>query len=242
MNTRFLNIYKLFLFIFIILFILYIFSFFLIPFKDYDTIVYSLLGSQIINFTSLENLFFDHKPFYLNLIYGLSGLLIYGYGQSTFVSIICILLTSFFIKKFLLINNFLDRKFLIILIYLVSFYAITINLSGNSELIVNLLIILSFYFLISSHKTNKYFIHLFLSGFFASLAFQTNYISGFIIFFPTIYIMLILNKNILKTFTIYVLGLMLPIFLFLIYSYLTNSNLSSYYKDIFIFYKNLQHC
>ena len=165
MNTRFLNIYKLFLFIFIILFILYIFSFFLIPFKDYDTIVYSLLGSQIINFTSLENLFFDHKPFYLNLIYGLSGLLIYGYGQSTFVSIICILLTSFFIKKFLLINNFLDRKFLIILIYLVSFYAITINLSGNSELIVNLLIILSFYFLISSHKTNKYFIHLFLSGF-----------------------------------------------------------------------------
>jgi len=169
----------------------------------------------------LEFLPFDHKPIGLHLIYGIFGQFIkYGHGQSLLVSLFFNALFIFVAYRLLTLNLDVhegNKKSLLVglVFFLIVFQAPFVGLSGNSEILANLFILLSLFFLIKSTEKSTAVL-VFFSGFIAILAISINYLSGIILSLPSLYLLLSISKEkILNRLIFYILGVSLSIVLML---------------------------
>ena len=222
--------------------LIYLFTYIIIPFHDHDSVLYALRGKIIMEGIPSGSLPFDHKPIGLHVIYGIFGEFIkYGHGQSLIISLFFnsffVYITYTLLKHFLEINKNKTKHLLIAVIsFLIIFQAPFVGLSGNSETLANLFILLSLSFLIKS-KENYTFLLVFFSGIFAVLAISINYLSGIILSLPSLYLLFTTsNDRKLSVFSIYLFSVSLGALLFLSLLYFLEIS-DQYFEDLIAFLK-----
>lgn len=156
--------------------IIYTFSFFLVPFSDWDTVFYPLVGKGIFQYHILPyGYIFDHKPFLVYVFYYMWCKVEFVLnGRFAILSILSICLICSLIVKFYKTNLFTT-------VFYVFFGSVLgIYLAGNTEVIQIPLILSSIIFLtMGIEKKNNYF--LVISGICASIVINVNYLSGFVL-------------------------------------------------------------
>ena len=180
---------------------------FLIPFRGVDTTLYSLIGKSIFEGQNFNIIPFEHKPLGASLIYGFFGELIkYGHGQSQIIAIFFNLI--FLVLGILFINlNKLDKqkkitnKIFTLFVCLIVFHAPFVKFQGNTESIINVFIGFSIICLFIGTEKKNSVICILLSGILAVFSLNINFLSGPILFFPSIY--LILKSKIIKKYVVF---------------------------------------
>lgn len=162
-------------------------SYFIVPFSDWDTAFYPLVGKGIFSYHILPyGYIFEHKPYLVYVSYYLWCLICpIFYGKFAILSIISLIITAFIFKKFY------NIKFSIVIFFLFIGTSVGDYLSGNTEVIQ--IPILSILIVIISRniKIKNNFIFLF-SGFISAICININYMSGIVI--GLLFISLLVSK------------------------------------------------
>lgn len=163
-------------FLLLLMSIIYTVSFFLIPFSDWDTAFYPLVGKGIFQYHILPyGYIFDHKPFLVYVFYYMwCKVEVLLNGRFTILSLLSICLISTIIVKFYKTNLFLT------IFYVFLGGTLGIYLSGNTE-VIQIPLILSSIVLLTIGIENKNNYLLSISGVFASIVVNINYLSVFIL-------------------------------------------------------------
>lgn len=169
---------------------LYISSYFLISFSDWDTPFYPLIGKGIFEKHILPyGYIFDHKPYLVYIFYYVwTKIEPIFLGRFTILAIVSMIFTSAIAAPFFNIK----RSNLLFIFFLTSVSGH--YLDGNTEVIQTPLIVLSILLIIKSFKKDKYYFS-FLSGIVSGILFNINYLSSFILSPIFIYILFFERAN-----------------------------------------------
>ncbi len=170
------NTFKICASLFILTFLVYLTSFFLAPFNDWDVSFYPVIGRGIFEHHILPyDYAFDHKPYLVYVFYyvwcQIEPVL---NGRFTLLAMFSAGVASYFLGKTYGVDKWK------IMFCLCIFSAFSDFFDGNTESIQISLISIFVYLIISSCKSNER-IFLFCAGMVCSVASNVNYLSGFIL-------------------------------------------------------------
>lgn len=203
-----------------------------VTFTDQDPVIYTIIGKYIYNGIGVPyTIAFDHKPFFIYIIYGLLYKII-GLSTSLFViesiifCVVCGLLSCIYFNLKIIYTPLFSS-----VIFIVSYEYL--GFSANSEYVMFITSFLSLIFI--SKKDFKYIA---LSAIMASISFTTNYLSFFFIAPSVLYSIFSLAENSIsnkiKRLSFYTL--MFALFFLLSHSILIFGGISNVYS-----YYELQH-
>lgn len=161
---------------YMILTVAYIGSFFLLPFSDWDTAFYPLIGKGIFQYHILPyGYVFDHKPFLVNIFYYLwCQIEPFMNGRFTILALVSMGFTAFMLSRFYK-TRFWPMAFFLFLGGTLGNY-----LSGNTE-ILQIPIILTVIILITKSIEEKNKSYFFISGLLTAVSVNINYLTGCIL-------------------------------------------------------------
>ncbi|NSL91701.1 hypothetical protein [Acetobacter syzygii] len=166
-------------YIFLAVLFFYIASYLVIPFSNGDPAYYTIIGRGILQHHILPyNYAFDHKPFGINLFYGLWDCIIPFYSGK--FAILALILSVVFVYTCRAFGEYSRRTAFILLIGAGSLFNV---LAGNSELVLVTGEALCLSLIFKGIQKNKGILF-FLSGLVASLIFNINYLSSVCLFGP----------------------------------------------------------
>lgn len=170
------NISKIGFLLFMTTFVVYLTSFFLAPFNDWDVSFYPIIGRGIFEHHILPyNYAFDHKPYLTYVFYYIWWHLEpFLNGRFTLLAIFCAGVASYFLGKTYGVHKWT------VLFCLSVFSAFSDFFDGNTEVIQIALISFFVYLVVNSLKAREGPL-LFCAGSVFSIASNVNYLSGFIL-------------------------------------------------------------
>ena len=204
----------------------YIVSYLVIPFSNGDPAYYTIVGRGIFQHHILPyNYAFDHKPFGINLFYGLWDLITPFYSGK--FTILALFLSAFFVNMCRIFGEYSRRTAFILLISAGSLFNV---LAGNSELVLVAGEALCLSLLFKGIQRNNG-IFFFISGFVASLIFNINYLSSVCLFGPIALMLLYPNWFRLSRCCLVIIGCMAGlIVLFFPYFFAGSGALQTYFS------------
>jgi len=227
--------FLLFLYIFNIIFVMRLHTFYLFPQKDTGVFLY--IGQLVAENKIPYKDSWDHKP---PLIYFLNGLLFKFFPKEskTIAIFECfwIFIASIFV--FLLILQFFNFKTTLLTTLLFTLYFSNMSFSecyGMTETYQVLPAIISIYLFFLFYNNKKWNL-LFLSGIFAAISFFFKQ-TGISIVFPILIFLLFLKisfKEKLIYFFLFFLGFLIPVFLILLY-FILNNALYDFLNQVFLY-------
>lgn len=177
----------------------YVISFFLIPFSDWDTVFYPLVGKGIFQYHILPyGYIFEHKPYLVYVFYYVwCKIEFFLNGRFAILSLISLLITSGLLSKFYK-TRFLQT-------FINVFFGGTLGayLSGNTEVIQIPITLASVIFLTLGieRKKNSYLI---ISALLASIVINVNYLSGCVL--APIFLYFVISKSLSINNSIVIIG------------------------------------
>lgn len=161
---------------YMILTVAYIGSFFLLPFSDWDTAFYPLIGKGIFQYHILPyGYVFDHKPFLVNIFYYLwCQIEPFMNGRFTILALVSMGFTAFMLSRFYK-TRFWPMAFFLFLGGILGNY-----LTGNTEILQIPIILIVIILMTKSieEKNKRYF---FISGLLTAVSVNINYLTGCIL-------------------------------------------------------------
>lgn len=204
---------------------LYILSYALLPFTDGDPAYYTILGRGMLRDHLLPYHYaFDHKPFGIDLFYGLWDLLTPFYrGKFTLLALI---LSGVFVCLCRTFGSFSRRTAFVLLIVGGSMFNI---LSGNSEIVLLAGEALCLALILKGIQQNRPSLFL-TAGFVAAVVVNINYLAAVCLLAPTAFLLLSSGRFRISRCSLTVMGGILGlVVLFLPYFVAGHGDLQTYF-------------
>ena len=199
-------------------------------FSDFDTILYTLIGNQILDSENWEKLYFAHKPFFLHLTYAFFNKLEFILKEHILISLLSLFLTSVLIKKIFFSKNITINLQKIFIFYF-SIMLFVGGMHGNSEFLITTYVFLVIYLILNLNITRS-----FLLGGLIPFIFFSNYIS--MSFLIPIFVKNIFNKKLYNNLHYLIFGFIVLISFYALILYFIKIDLIQYFSEIRIFLTN----